>query len=755
MPAPDHPVMHNRLLILICLAACNALPAAEPDPDLLDEVVVTTTRRPTLLLETPVSITALTADTLRSVNADAFADFAAMVPGLTAIDVGPGQKRYALRGLQSAGEPEVALYYDEIPISGLPGASLDTGDSQPDLKLWDVDRVEVIRGPQGTLYGNGSMGGAIRVISRRPVLDRQEGAAELSAAVTQYGAPSWRVNGMLNVPLIHNRLALRLATYYRREGGWLDNDARSDINLPQIGGNDLNWEHTWGGRLSATFDASDAWSITAIGYYQNLHTGDSFETYPSFASAGDRYVSKAFVRTPWIDESRMINVISTHHLGWADFVATVSHQKRVADINFDSTRFLLSFSGCNEFNWNRSCTGPANVPADSTAHQGVRATAAEMRLVSQGGGPLEWTLGAFLQDSSTFRRGQLAMTNADGYIDFDPASGDAINRLFARNNDDTFDQHAFFGEGTYHFLPEWSATLGLRWFHSYRSDQQVLVQQFFPGSPVGAQPFQDFSESALFKKFQLTWQPSSDHLFYVTAAQGFRAGGPNYPGGFALTAPPYEADSAWNYEFGWKLSLADQRLDWTGALYRIDWTNVQQLLPVQIFSAIVNGGAARSDGFESELALRASRSLTFTAGAAYANAHLQGTQPIVTNPALQLQDGDRLAGVPEWTVNAAASWQHAIGDGLMINGKVNYSYMSSRGNIVSARSANYFVIPGGDITGLHLSVERAQRWAAAVHVSNLFNQFVPLSGKVQDGNLIRTVTAARPRTVSLNYSFWF
>jgi iron complex outermembrane recepter protein len=749
--------MRTRLPLLTLIATCQCAPAAEGDKNttLLDEVVVTTTRRATLLNETPVSITALTSETLRTANTDAFADFASMVPGLTAIDTGPGQKRYALRGLQSAGEPEVALYYDEIPISGLPGASLDTGDSQPDLKLWDVDRVEVIRGPQGTLYGNGSMGGAIRIISKRPVLDASAGAAEIVGAATDSGSPSWRANGMLNVPLMPGRLALRVAAYLRREGGWLDNDYHSGMHLPQIGGNDLNWEHTWGGRLSATFEATERWSITAIGYYQNLRTGDSFETYPTFATPSDRYVSKAFVRTPWTDESRMFNLISTTHLGWADFVATVSRQKRIADINLDSTRFLLSFSGCDEYDWTASCTGPANVPADSSAHQGVRATSAEVRLVSQAQGSLEWTVGSFLQDSSTFRRGQLAMTNAQGYLEYDPVTGDALNRLFARTNHDTFDQRAAFGEATYELAPRWSATAGLRWFHAHRSDQQILVQQFFPGAPVGAQPFQEFSESALFKKFQLTYRPDASYLFYLTAAQGFRAGGPNYPGGFALSAPPYEADSTWNYEFGWKLSLLDRRLDWTSAVYRIDWSNVQQLLPVALFSAIVNGGAARSDGFETELVFRPASRWRINAGAAYANAHLRGPQPGVTNPALQLLDGDRLGGVPRWTVNATVSWQRSLNGGLQLQARADYSYLSSRGNIVTARSPNYFVIPGADIAGLHLSLKRVERWEWALHVINLLDEFVPQSGKMQEGGLIRTVTAARPRTVSLAYSRWF
>jgi iron complex outermembrane receptor protein len=182
---------------------------------------------------------------------------------------------------------------------------------------------------------------------------------------------------------------------------------------------------------------------------------------------------------------------------------------------------------------------------------------------------------------------------------------------------------------------------------------------------------------------------------------------------------------------------------------------VQQLLPVQIFSSIVNGGAARSDGFETELTIRAVRGVTLSAGAGYANAHLHGPQPVVTNAALQLQDGDRLAGVPRWTVNAAATLEQAVGGGLMFETRLDYSYTSARGNIVSSRSPSYFVIPGGDLAGLHLGLSRPDRWAAGLHVTNLFNQFVPLSGKIQDGNLIRTLTAARPRTASVTYTRWF
>ena len=739
--------------VAVLLAGFAALQVARAEGDASSpaEVVVTATKRETALLDTPISMTVLGSDVLQQVHADDFSDYERLVPGLTAIDSGPGEKRYALRGLQSAGEPEVALYYDEIPISGLPGSSLDTGDSQPDLKLFDVDRIEVLRGPQGTLYGNGSMGGAIRIISKRPDLDQFTARTDLDGAVTSGGAPSWGASSLVNIPLITGRLAVRLDGYYRHAGGWIDDVYRSNIKLPQIDSNNLNWEHTIGGRASVAFQATERWNITGIIYYQVLETGDSFETYPSFALPEAPYVSKAFVRTPWHDETSMANVISTYDLHWANLVATGSYQQRTVDQSIDTTRYLLSLFHCDELTWNVSCFGPPLVPAVSYAHEGVDAYSAEIRLVSQGAGPLEWTGGGFMQEAHTFHDGQVAVANGAGSISIDPSTGVAANRLFARSNFDTFDQYALFGEGTYDVYQGLKATVGLRWFHSYRSDQQIIVQQFFPGQPVGPEPFQQFSESALFKKFQLSKEVAANVLLYTQAAQGFRAGGPNYPGGFTTTAPPYRSDSVWDYELGWKLALADRTLVWTGALFRINWSNLQQLVPTSLFNYITNAGSARSDGLETEIDAGPYRGLSFGVGATGANAHLIGPQPIVNNPALQLHEGERLGGVPKWTASANASYTRAMAGGFSLTTRVDYSFQSTRSNIVAEQNPAYFTIRGSNLTNLHLELAR-NAWNVSLHVDNLFNAFAPLSAKALDSNLIRTVTAAPPRTIGIHFS---
>lgn len=735
----------------IALTCCGILlpaVAAAQATSGLETVVVTATKRETRLADTPMNITVIDSATLGATNADNFDDFSKLVPGLSKIDAGPGNKRYALRGLQSAGEPEVALYYDEIPIAGLPGGTLDTGDSQPDLKLWDVERIEVLSGPQGTLYGNGSMGGAIRILSKRPDLSTFDAGFRSSLAGTQGGAPSGGLSGMINVPIIADKLAFRLAVYSRYEGGWIDDTHQSNIALPQIDQNNINWERTFGGRASVSYQPLPRWNITGIAYYQDMHTGNSFETYPSFATSGNRNVSKAFVRTPWQDDSQMYNVISTYDLGWATAFATGSFQRRTLDRNLDTTRYLLGMFGCTEFTWRKSCFGPPLVPANSTDTESVDSWSGETRLTSEGNGPFHWTIGAFLQNSETNRRGQVASTGADGYLQFDPA-GNALNRLFARNNQDGFDQYAFFGEGNYEVFKNFTATVGLRWFTSDRTDQQVLVQQFFPGQPVGAEPFQEFKQSNLFKKFELSYKLDSG-LVYIEAAQGFRAGGPNYPGGFDTIAPPYGADSVWNYEIGGKFALYDNRFFVSGDVFDIEWTNLQQIVPTSVFSYITNGGKARSQGFESALNYVPVDGLTLTAGLSYNNARLVGPQPISANPTVQVRSGDKLANAPDWTANGSVSYLIPLADGFNFTTRIDGNFQSSRGDLVATQNPAYFVIKEYALFDLHLRLDRGTNWDVGLDVTNLANSFAELSGRPADGNHITTVTPARPRTISIS-----
>jgi outer membrane receptor protein involved in Fe transport len=713
----------------------------------VDQVVVTAAKRETRLFETPTSITVLTGRALSAAHADSAADYAGLVPGLTYTDSGPGQKRYALRGLQSAGEPEVALYYDDIPISGLPGSSLDTGDSQPDLKLWDTDRIEVIRGPQGTLYGNGAMGGAIRILSRRPDPTKLETSIETGVAATAGGDPSYRLSGLANLPLVEDVLALRVSGYVRREGGWIDDASRADIALPQVLGENRNRERTQGGRAALRYAPNDRLDVVLTGYAQRLRTDSSFEIYPRFATPDDRYVSKAFARTPWTDRSLMASLSARYDLGWAEAFATASYQDRKVHQTLDTTRFLLRQLGCSELTWPAACSGGGAIaPAASVADQEVQAWSAEARLASRQDRTLTWIVGLFEQRSIARRFGQVAKIDQDGLIAYRP-DGTATNRLFARDNKDTFDQTAVFGELGWRLTPRLTASLGARWFHAERTDQQVLVQQFFPGQPTGAQPFQTSAESKAFKTVKLAYDLGGG-LIYAQAAQGFRAGGPNFPGGFDLSAPAYRSDSVWDYELGWKLRPAST-LTFEGALFDIEWSDLQQLTPTTLFSYISNAGKARSQGFETALTWQATAHWSGHAGVTYNRARLVGDQPVQTDPTLQLRAGDRLANVPDWTASAGATYERALSAGYLASARLEGRYQSDRGILTSSRNPAYFRLKSYALFDLRLAVEDAGRWRLGVDVENLFDRYAPLTGRSIDANLAQVVTTARPRTAWL------
>ncbi len=326
----------------------------------------------------------------------------------------------------------------------------------------------------------------------------------------------------------------------------------------------------------------------------------------------------------------------------------------------------------------------------------------------------------------------------------------AWNRLFARNNVDTFDQYAVFGEGSYDVTRRLTATIGLRWFHSDRTDQQTVIQQFFPGSPVGPEPFQKFRQGALFQKYELSYKLGTKGLIYIEASRGFRAGGPNYPGGFTASAPPYRADSVWDYEMGWKLDVLEHRLFWSGAVFRIDWKNLQQLVPTSLFNYIANAGQARSEGFETQLNFALTNHLTFSSGLTYNNARLVGPQPAQSNPILQLEAGDKLANVPDWTANASFTYSRPISAHLTGEARLDGSYQSSRGSLVTPQNPAYFVIGSSKLLDLHLGLQSDRHWRLGIDVSNLLNTYAPISAKALDSNLAETVNAARPRTISLN-----
>ncbi len=221
------------------------------------DIVVTAQKRETRLQETAASIQAVTGSTLENASIYGINDLTKIAPGLVVTDAGPGQRRISLRGIRSSGEPQVAIYYDEAPLAGAPGTTSDSGGNQGDLQLFDVERIEVLRGPQGTLYGASSMGGTIRTIYKKPGNEFAAGV-DLVGSTTSHAGENYQVNAMVNVPVIDDRLAVR-AVYFRRENaGWIDN--------PALGQEKVNREQTEGVRLLLRAKPTD-WLTLDLGFH--------------------------------------------------------------------------------------------------------------------------------------------------------------------------------------------------------------------------------------------------------------------------------------------------------------------------------------------------------------------------------------------------------------------------------------------------------------------------------------------------------
>ena len=752
----------RRVVFACCVLSFGWGSAFAQDSTTLEEIVVTATKRATVLQDTAYSVQALGADALRELVADDFIDFFSQITSLSQFGEGPGNRRYSIRNVQSIGEPQVGLYYDEIPIAGLPGDNLDSGFAQMDLKLWDVERVEVLKGPQGTLYGQGSMGGTLRVISKRPVTDRWQAAVETTISDTRYGGISFGINGMVNIPLIKDILAVRAAVYQRDESGYVDDIESTLLGVTQLPVEDANDEDTTGGRVSVLFTPTEDFSVTGIYYFQRMDTGGLFENFPEFAT-GDAPVSKIFTEQKFNDDVDMFNVIADYNgLDWVSATWTGSYIEREIERFDDTTRLIFGFFGCNEFDFFVSCFGPPIVPAVSMADESVKSWSTEFRLTSEHEGPFHWTAGFFYQKKRTHRNGQVGLVDGvTGEATFDD-NRVMQRRIFSRQNWGHAEQLAFFGELGYQIMDRLVATVGLRWFDTQRDEDQNLVQPFF-GNITGYLPTQDFSEDKLIKKFHLAYDVNDDFLVYFQAAEGFRLGGPNQPGGFQASAPPFDSDALWNYEIGWKSAWAEDKFILNGAVYYIDWSEIQiQLTDITgAFDYIGNSGDAEIIGFELENTIRPVTGLELNSGLTYSRARLNGEQEAPTGGILpvDLQDGDRLQNVPDWQFHVSATYRFPVFGNYEGMFRAGWNYVSSSNTQLTdilldgSRNPSFHRNGSHNLANIRAGISGGN-WDAAIFVNNLFDNDDTMAARLVDNEPLRTVIP-RPRTIGVQLSYRF
>jgi outer membrane receptor protein involved in Fe transport len=714
-----------------------------------DEIIVTALKRSTNLQDTPISISAVTGEAIANSGVQSIADLNSSVPSLAFVDGGPSNRRVVIRGIQAAGEPTVGTYYDETPVTGAIGAANDAGGSTPELRLFDVERVEVLRGPQGTLYGSGSMGGTLRVIYQKPTF-ATEGAVDLSLSDTRYGGLNYEGSAMVNVPVVNDKIAVRAVGFYRNANGFIDNTA---LNIKNI-----NDQKSYGGRFLVRFTPTEALTIDAAAYINRSRTDTNAWTLTS-----GKFKSDALTRQPVRDNLELYSLTANYDFGGVVLTGVVSYLDRDLDSVSDVSRFIRSTrtpAGCAaRVSAGQPCSTAqldnyyALVDSQSTSalfpQQTMKSWTAELRLSSDGSGPLNWTVGGFYSDRDT--------SVANPQSNADPVSGAIIEPqqiATVRFIDDSLRQVAAFGEFSYDVTDRLNLTAGGRYFR-YNKDisGQTTIGSILVGAVVRPLSFVKSKEDGTVFKFNGSYKVTDNVLFYAEAAQGFRPGGANQVIGLAQELTPYKSDSLWNYEVGFKNTLFDRKLLLNVDVFQIDWSDMQITgrTPNGAFSFITNAGKARVRGAELEATIRPTAGFTITGNASYIDAKLRENQSNANVSAPGLK-GDRIPYVPKFSAGIGAQYVWALTDTLSgfarIDGNtVGGSYSDFRPTGTFTRKIDSY-----QLVNARLGVEGPDnKWGAYLFVTNLFDDTAITRSQSSAIAVGRTlVNSAAPRTIGVN-----
>ncbi len=693
----------------------------------IEEIVVTALRRtdPTLLQKTPMAITTVGGDTLEKRSLDNVTDLLKVIPGTAIVDQGTAQRKLVVRGVNSAGEPLTGLYYDETFIQGAPSTTNDAGQRMPELRLFDVERVEVLRGPQGTLYGASSMSGTVRALFNKPT---NEFGARVTASTesSEEGDIGYEANAMVNVPLVDEKLATRVVGYHRDRGGYIDN-----VPLKR---EDINTDETTGGRVLLRYTPAETLTVDLAAFIQRQEAFISAWELP----AGP-YKTNVPTQLPVTDDFELYSLTTRWNLGFATLTGVASHFNRDLLATIDASRLMFNVGGAPLAN--------AFAPAVLVQPQEIESDSYELRLSSNGDGPFVWTTGVYFdkRDSFTLTR-QLKADKATGL----PLNPEQV--ALRRTIDETLEQRALFGEVTFNATDALAVTLGARYF-DYDKSMTTETTKAFPQIKFFAQlPLTfDSDEDGVVGKVNVAYTLSESALIYAQAAEGFRPGGTNQLANLPANLVPYESDSLMSYEIGAKTSWFDDRMTANLAAFRIDWDNMQVtgISPDGAFRFISNAGAAQIDGVELELAAAPMQGLELSLGAAFLDARLTEDQisAAVNAPG---REGDRIPNVPKVSAAVAVEYGHPLGAALYGSARVDVTHTGEQFSELRPNNIFYERIKETTLTNLRLRLEDiSTTWNVDLFVNNVFDE-VAINRVLSSEFGFDLAVSAPPRTFGLS-----
>lgn len=719
----------------------------------LEEIIVTAQKREQTLMEIPQSITVLDGRLLQRQQADNFKEYLALIPGFSLEGNTPGISRITLRGINTGGVAStVGVYVDEVPFgssSGLANAAILSGD----FDTFDVARLEVLRGPQGTLYGASSLGGVMRFVTNEPSTQGFELRAEAGVEDVAGGDLGESFRGLINVPL-SERAAVRFSGFYRNDAGFIDSIGNNPIpslldpSVPVIEGSrveeDINDLRTFGGRLSGLFEPGNDLSVRLTAMFQNIDSGAShfFEADPDTLAP----LYGGLVQSLYNDEFDDIKYrVFSGTVDWdtplGSLLSSTSYSTFEQDFQFSQS---LLFAPVVSFLFDR----PLGVVTLQTT--GTDKFTQEFRLASSGDSAFEWLAGVFYTREKSKIDPQDFFAVEAGTDTIAPDIPQLVE-IFLRS---TYEEYAAFGNVTWSVTDRFDLTIGGRASRNEQDATQILDAEVLgiPRTDFAGDSSEDVFTWSIAPRFAF----SDDTAAYARIATGYRPGGPNVlpPGVPPGTPGSYDSDTLTSYEIGLKAQWLDDRLLLDAAAFYLDWDDIQLLAIVNDVGINANGGTAVSRGFEFAATVLPVDNLTVSLNGAWTDAELrEDTDPVVGG-----LDGDPLPWVPEWSSTVTVDYEWPVRGDVTAWVGGNVSYVGKRTDDFSSRDVTGEIREAPSYTTVDLRAGfDTGRWSFEVYARNLTDE----RGVTSLSGFDPTTAAAgaaevgiiRPRVIGLSVGF--
>ena len=686
------------------LAADADATAAESDQSQLEEVIVTANKRSESLMSTAAPVTAVKAGDLTMQGADKLADYVANVPGLNLISSG-GQTSIILRGITTgygaATSATASTYIDDVPYGSATANALGAVMAL-DLDPATLQQVEVLRGPQGTLYGADALGGLIKYVTRKPSLTEFHGRAEGDGVSIDGGGQGGGVRAMLDGPLIQNQLGITLNAYGRIDPGFIDD--------PLLGEKNVNKARVYGGRMAMLWNPVDKFTVELTVLSQNSFNDGAATADLAFPSLGPLYGKYDHERHGaelWDERDTLYSLRANYDFGWAALTSITSYQHSGAlwtyDLTYSRGATLVRDTGI------RNLGVMEHVVLDHNK------TTQEVRLSSPDNQKLEW-LGGF------FYTGEWG-TKDENFGAISTVTLSPVNLgqpIFHDILNDNYREYAAYADVTYHFTPDFKVLTGLRYNTNSETARTPFSGILFGPATVDVGSSSDHSVTYLVAP---SYNFDPYNMVYLRVSSGYRPGGPTgvAPSLLSNGAPEtYKPDKLTNYEVGYKATVPSLNMTIDTSVYDIEWKNIQILSQINGFNVTGNGAAARSQGVELAWAWRPVAGLNLGAAGSYTHAYM--TAP---DPADAVHTGDALPYVPRWNTNLTASYDFHLKANVagFVGGNFQYSSSIVR-DYVSGVPATYTrpVAPGYNVANLHAGIKRGGL-TAEVYVHNVGDSY--------------------------------